>query len=450
MEVTRTVKLAARALNRSRGLALLAVATLALGIGSTAFMFSVVHGALYRGLPFPGGDRVMNVWSTNAVEGWEQLSVEFADYLRFREDQTSFEGLAAGHTGTVNVSTGDRAIRLDGAFLTANAFDLLAVKPQLGRAYLPGDDEPGAAPILILSHAVWQDEFGGDPAIVGRSLRVNGEPATVVGIMPEGFRFPNLQDAWVALRRSPAEERDSGTDLMVFGPLREGVSREAAQAELAAIAGRIAGDHPETNEGVGVDIVPFTSMGDETTAILLTMLVAVGLILIVACVNVANLLLARTATRTREIALRTALGAGRRRLIGQLIAEAGVLAAAGAVLGTLAAWLGIRWFRDAVAFTEPPFWFVWTIDAPILLFIAGIATLAAVLSGVIPGIKATGGDVQHLLQDDARGSTSIRMGRLSRGLVVGEIALSMGLLVIAGLMAKSIIERRGLAPILLH
>lgn len=436
------MKHAARMLGRNRGLAILAVVTLGLGIGSTTFMFSIVWGALYRGLPFPDGDRIMRVYAANRSEGWDRGSTEYRDYLAMREEQTSFEGLAAGYSGTVNVSTGERAIRLDGAFLTANAFDVLRVRPALGRGFLAGDDEPGAESVIVLSHRSWQDELGGDPDIIGRGLRVNGEPSTVVGVMPAGFEFPEVQEAWVAMRRSAAEERDTGVDVLVYGRLRDGVSREAAQAELSAIASRLAAEYPETNEDLGVNVLSFTDMGTETTTILLTMLGAVALILLVACTNVANLLLARTATRTREIAVRTAIGAGRRRLVGQLIAEAGVLAGLGAVLGAATAWVAMRWFSNAIAFTEPPFWFVFTVDGPILAFTALAAAFAAVVSGVIPGIKATGGDVHVILQDDSRGSSSMRLGRLSRGLVVGEIALSLALLVVAGLMARGIIERR--------
>ena len=444
MDIARTLKQTARALGRSRGLTLLAVLTLALGIGSTTFMFSIVHGALYRGLPFPDGDEIHRIYRADRAEGWDRGSMEYRDYLALREDQTSFESLAAGYSGTVNVSTGERAIRLDGSFLTSNAFQILGVRPVLGRGFLPGDDSPGAPQVLILSHGVWQDEFGGDPAVIGRGVRVNGEAATIVGVMSQGFAFPETQEGWVGMQRSPSEERGEGVNVMVYGRLKDGVTSEAAQAELSAIAGRLAAEFPETNENIGVNVLPFTDMGQETTTILLTMLGVVFLILLVACTNVANLLLARTATRTREIAVRTAMGAGRRRLIGQLIAEAGVLATAGAALGAAGAWAAMRWFSETIRFTDPPFWFVFDVDGPILLFTALIAALAAVLAGVIPGLKATGGDIQVILQDESRGSSSMRIGKVTRALVVGEIALSLGMLVVAGLMAKGIIERRNL------
>jgi len=218
MEIARTLKQTARALGRTRGLAVLAILTLGLGIGSTTFMFSIVHGALFRGLPFPDGDEILRVYGANPVEGWNRNSLQWPDFLAIRESQTSFQDLAAGYSGTVNISTGDRAIRISGGFFTANAFDILRVKPILGRAFRPGDDAPGAPQVLILSSQLWHDEFSGDPDVVGQAVRVNGENATIVGVMPEGFEFPELQAGWVSMRRGPTEERGTGSrDTITLG-----------------------------------------------------------------------------------------------------------------------------------------------------------------------------------------------------------------------------------------
>lgn len=441
--LTHELRRAARGLRANPAITAMAVITMALGIGSTAFMFSIVYGALYRGLPFPDGERVMRVDRTNPAEGFDRMGVTYRDYLDFRDQQRSFESLAATHGGTVNVTTDGRPIRFSGAFITANGFQALGVHPLLGRGFRPGDDAVGQPPLLVLSYDAWRDEFGAAEDIVGHEVRVNGEPSTIIGVMPEGFRFPDTDEVWIPLRRSPLEPRDSaGTTLLVYGRLREGLGLESAQAELSGIAARLANEYPQTAEGLGVNVVPFTEMDGETTAVLLTMLLAVALVLLVACTNVANLLLSRTATRTRDIAVQTALGASRRHIVGLLVAEAGVLAAMGSVLGTLIAWAAMRWFDHAVAFTEPPFWFVFAVDGPILVFVVGITAVAAVLAGLIPGLKASSGNVQSVLQDGSRGASSMRMGRLSRGLVMGEIALSVGLLVVAGLMAKGIINRR--------
>lgn len=441
------LRLAARSLRNSPGILVIAVVTMALGIGATTFMFSIVYGALYRGLPVRDGDRIMRISRTQPSQGIDRMGVTIHEYDDWRAEQHSFQDLAAVYSGTVNLSGTDRPLRLDGAFMTANGFNVLGVRPFMGRTFRPGEDAAGQPPRIILSYHVWQNDFGADPDILGRAVRVNGEPSSVIGVMPKGFAFPEVQEAWVPLRMDPlAIKRGEGTQLNVFGRLRDGVSLKRAQAEFATLGKRQAAEYPDINKGIEAQVRSFTDMGKETTAILMTMLAAVALILIVACTNVANLLLARTATRTRNIAIRTAVGARRGRIIGGLVAEAMVLAAVGAAIGTAIAWAGMRVFSQAVASTDPPFWFKFVVDGPILLFVVGITLVAAVAAGLLPGIKASGADVQAVLQDETRGSSSMRLGRLSRGLVVGELALSVGLLVVAGLMTKSILEKRALDP----
>jgi len=441
------LRLAARSLRGSPGILVIAVVTMALGIGATTFMFSIVYGALYRGLPVRDGDRIMRISRTQPSQGIERMGVTIHEYDDWRAEQHSFQDLAAVYSGTVNLSGTDRPLRLGGAFMTANGFNVLGVRPFMGRTFRPGEDAAGQPPRIILSYDVWQNDFGADPDIVGRAVRVNGEPSSVIGVMPKGFAFPEVQEAWVPLRMDPLTiKRGEGTQLNVFGRLRDGVSLKQAQAEFATLGKRQAAEYPDINKGIEAQVRSFTDMGKETTAILMTMLAAVALILIVACTNVANLLLARTATRTRNIAIRTAVGARRGRIIRGLVAEAMVLAAVGAAIGTAIAWAGMRVFSQAVASTDPPFWFKFAVDGPILLFVVAITLVAAVAAGLLPGIKASGADVQAVLQDETRGSSSMRLGRLSRGLVVGELALSVGLLVVAGLMTKSILEKRALDP----
>ncbi len=441
------LRLAARSLRNSPGILVIAIITMALGIGATTFMFSIVYGALYRGLPFPDGDRIMRVSRTNPGQGIERMGVTIHEYDDWRKQQHSFQDLAAAYTGTVNLSGIDRPLRLDGAFITANGFGVLGVRPLLGRTFRPGEDAAGQPPRIVLSYQVWKNDFGSDPNIVGRAARVNGEPSTIVGVMPKGFAFPEVQEAWVPLRMDPLKiKRGEGTDLNVYGRLRDGVDLKKANAEFATLGKQQAAEYPDINAGIDAQVRSFTDMGRETTGLLMTMLAAVTLILLVACTNVANLLLARTSTRTRALAIRTAIGARRSRIIGGLVAEALVLAAVGAVLGTAIAWAGMRVFDNAVASTDPPFWFVFAVDGPILVFVVGITLVAAVAAGLLPGIKASGADVRGVLQDESRGASSMRMGRLSRGLVVGELALSVGLLIVAGLMTKGILEKRALNP----
>ena len=439
------LRYAMRMLTKSPGLSSLAVSALALGIGVTATMFSIVYAALMRGLPFEDGDRIVHLERTRPSHDIESMSVSIHDYLDWREQQTSVEHLSAFYEGTVNVRWADRPERFDGAFITANGFASLGVQPALGRGFREDEDEPGAPARIILSHHVWQERFEGDPVAIGQVVQVNGEQAEIIGVMPEGFLFPNRQDVWIPLRMNALElERGAGTGLEVYGKLREGVSVDQAMVEFAGIASRLAAAYPESNEGVGAVMKPFHEeyVGDEAAALLYTMLGIVSLVLLIACVNVANLLLARAAMRTKEVGIRTAMGANRWRVVSQMVAEALALAMVGGVLGAGLAWVGVELFARAIEGTNPPFFMVFALDAPILAFIVLISLVAAVVAGGIPALKATGMDVASILKDGSRGSSGMRIGRLSKVLVVGEIAMSMGLLVAAGLMTKSITTLR--------
>jgi putative ABC transport system permease protein len=439
------VRYALRMLVKHPAVSGLAVMALGLGIGLTAVMFSIVYGALLRGLPFENGDRIVAVQRANPSIGAENMGVSIHDYLDWREQQSSFTHLAALYGGTVNIRWSDEPARYDGSFVTANTFAALGANALIGRTFTEDEDEPGAPGAVILSYPLWMERFGGDPGALGQTVTVNGEAAEIVGVMPEGFAFPNRQDVWVPLRMNALElPRNEGTWLSVFGPLAEGREVDAAMLELTGIAARLAEEYPETNEGVVPVIRPYTeqSIGTEAVALLYTMLAAVSLVLLIACANVANLLLARAAHRTREVGVRTALGASRWRVVTQLVVEALALALVAAAIGAVIAWIGVGIFDRAVAPTNPPFFMHFAVDAPILLFIVGAATLSAVVAGGIPAWKASGMDVGEVLKDESRGSSSLRIGRLSKVLVVGEIAMSVGLLVAAGLMTKSIATLR--------
>ena len=404
------LRYAGRVLRKDPGLSAIAVTALALGVGLTATMFSIVYGALVRGLPYEGGERIVALERVD-VETGDRVGIPVQDYAAWREGQRSFTDLGAYYGGTVNVRWADRPERYQGGFVSAGAFATLGVQPVLGRSFHADEDRPGAPLTLVLGHHVWQDRFGGDRGVLGRIVRVNGEPAEIIGVMPEGFRFPVVQDLWVPLREDPlATPWGEGQNVQVFGRLLPDVEADQAAVRMNGIAGRLAEEHPETNEGLRVEIRPFTeqAIGDEAAAMLLTMLGAVGLVLLIACANVANLLLARAAVRTREVAIRTALGAHRWRVMSQMVAEALALALVGAVLGTGLAWVGIELFSRAVEGTSPPYWLVFELDGPILLFILGISLLAAVISGAVPAWRATRASVSSVLQDESRGSSSLR------------------------------------------
>jgi putative ABC transport system permease protein len=309
--ILKDIRYGVRMLIKNPGLAVISVIALTLGIGLTTTMFSIVYGALYRGLPFEEPKRLLHLERSNLAEDIESMEVTIHDFMDWREQQTSFTGIAGFYQGTVNIAGSEgRPDRYDGAFISANGFNILKVQPILGRTFREGEDTPDAEPVIILGYNAWRDRFASDPNVIGRIVRMNGEQTMVVGVMPEGFLFPENDEVWTPLRMNPLElERGDGLTLEVFGRLKDGVSVDQAYAEYSAIAQRLELEYPETNEGVGVVIKPYTEefIGEEPTQLLLVMLGAVFGVLIIACVNVANLLLARATTRSKEVAVRTAL-----------------------------------------------------------------------------------------------------------------------------------------------
>ncbi|HSG08799.1 MAG TPA: ABC transporter permease, partial [Longimicrobiales bacterium] len=421
MGLLQDLRFAGRMLIKSPWVSAMSVSALGLGIGVTATMFSIVYAALMRGLPFEDGDRIMAVSRTNPEQGTNRGATPIADFADWSEQQTSFEELAGYYQGTVNVRWTDRPERFDGAFVSNSTFRVVGVRPLLGRDFRPGDDALGAPLRVVISHRLWQDRLAADPGALGQALKVNGETAEIIGVMPEGFMFPSTQDIWVPLRLDPlAQPRGEGQYLTVVGKLRPDLSVEQAGAEFAGIAQRLATAYPETNEGFGVIIEPFTdlSIGTEAKGLLLAMLAAVSMVLLIACANVANLLLARAAVRTKEVGIRTAMGANRWRVVSQMVAEAFAIALVGGALGAGLAWFGVGLFDRAIAGTDPPFFLVFKVDGPILAFVLGISVLAAIVAGGIPALKASGMDVSSILKDESRGSSSFRIGRLSKILVV--------------------------------
>jgi putative ABC transport system permease protein len=443
--IARDLRHGLRTLVKTPVLATISVLTFALGIGLTTTMFSIVNGAL-RDLPLERADRLMHLERNNLSQGIDSMEVTLHDFLDWRQRQHAFQQLAAFYQGTANLSgTEDRPERYDGGFMTANAFDQLGVEPILGRTFVAGEDLPGAEPVVLLGYHVWQSRFHGDPGVVGHTVRLNGRTTTVIGVMPKGFRFPVNQDLWAPLSLDTAGiKRGEGITLEVYGRLKDGVSLDQARADLAAIAVQQAAEHPETNQGVGSVVKPYTRefIGEEAVQVLSVMLGAVFGVLLIACANVANLLLARSVLRTKEVAVRSALGATRRQILRQLLTETFLLAAGGAAGGLALAVAGVALFNRGLVDTEPPYWLDIRIDPTVLLFTLALVLVASLAAGLLPALQASGSKAAEVLKDESRGSSSFRLGRLSRILVVAEIAVSCGLLVGAGLMIKSIVELR--------
>jgi putative ABC transport system permease protein len=444
--VLKDLRFGARSLMRMPGSAAVAVVVLAIGIGLCSFMFSIIYGLYFRGMDIPEAHRVFVLNETNVELGQTQRAAPIQNFMDWRERQTSFEGLLGSSSGTVNLAGGaDEPVRFSGAFVTANSFSLLHVEPIIGRGFVEGDDRPGAAPNIVLGYEAWRDAFGSDRSVIGRDVRVNGEPATVLGVMPEGFQFPNNTEVWVPLRDDAlATARGEGRRLSVWGRLRDGVTEEQAALEMAGIARQLEQEYPEVNEGIGIALyTPVeANMDDTLTLVFGSMMFAVICVLLVACANVASLLLARAATRTKEAGVRVAMGGSRLRVMLPFLSEALVLAGVGALLGIGITYFGVGWFDEMTSpsRTGRPWFMQFEVDLPILGFVIALAGFTALLAGIAPAFQMSRTDVSTVLKDEARGSSGLHAGRMTRVLVTAEVALSCALLVGAGLMTKSIVK----------
>ncbi len=442
--LARDARFGIRRLARTPGQTLAAVIALALGIGLSTAVFSMTYGIVVRGLPFEKPEQLLHLESGDRFRKPSQdqasLGVYLQDFLEWRRRQASFEGLAAFYLGTANLSGDSHPERVDGAYVSANAFDLLRVRPVLGRNFLAGEDSPHAERVVVLGWGIWQARYGGDPEVVGRKVRVNGMPATVVGVMPKGFGFPLHQQIWQPLRLDPNRlPRGPGQTVEVFGRLRDGTTLEQARAEMTGIAGALAAELPATNRGRGAVVRPYTEkyLGDGPAGILRVMLGACLLVLVLGCTNVAALTTARAAQRSREMAVRAALGAPRGRLVRLLLVETLLTAALSTVLAIPLALAGVRTFTALIAERNVPFWVEVVLDYRALLFAAGLTLLAGLASGLVPALQAARAGLAGVLKDEGR-STSLRMGWTMRAIAVAEVAVSCALLVGAGLMIQNV------------
>lgn len=437
------LRLSLRTLAQSPSFLAMAVLTLALGIGVNATMFSIVNAVMLRGLPFPESHRLVHIENSNLAEGVDSMSVSWLDFSDYRSGQRSFVDLAAYQSRTMNISgPGGDPERVTGTAISAGGLDMLGVAPTLGRWFRPEEDRAGAAATVVLGRSLWENRFKADPGIIGQQIKVNSEWATVVGVGPVNFRFENESDAWMPLRHAKEEKRDVRY-LEVFGRLRPGATLAGARAEIEAIAQRVAREHAETNGPVGVIVKPLQDefVDDGTRRMLTIMLTAVFGVLLIACANVANLLLSRAAARQKDIAVRTALGASRGRIVRMLLTETLVISLAGAALGLgLAFGLMALFDRHIQANDTIPYWMVFNIDRVGVLYVSALALVTCLVAGVWPAWFTSQTDLTVALKDSSRGSTGSSLSKFTRVMVVFEIVLSCILLVLSGLTIRSVIK----------
>jgi putative ABC transport system permease protein len=442
MDIWSDIRFAARLLLKDRWFTLAAATALALGIGANAAVFTFVNAVLVRGLPFHEDDRIMAVWTED--ERGRQLSTSELDYEDWRKETRSFSQLAATLGSAMNLSDEGRAPeRAQGAYVTANLFRLIGQSPVIGRDFADTDDQPGAEPVTIIGHSIWQNRYEGDPAVLGRTLKVNSKVVTIVGVMPPDVRFPNNVDIWVPRAQLPPETltglRDS-RNLQVIGRLADGVSVEQARVELESLGQRLTQAYPATNENLAPNLMPFTerSNGEQIRLVFLSLQGAVFFVLLIACGNVANLLLARAAGRSTEISIRAALGASRWRVVRQLLVESVMLACLAGAAGFGLAVVGVRWFDAATQEVGKPSWMAFTMDGTVFAFIAAVCLLTGVLFGLAPALHVSKTDVNEVLKEGGRGGTGgLRVRRWTRTLVIAELALTLVLLAGAGFMMRS-------------
>jgi predicted permease len=433
-------RFAVRLLFKDRFVTLMAVLALSLGIGANATVFTTVNAVLLRGLPHEHADRVYHL-NSRVISSGDDSGVSYPDFVDARKQTQAFESLEAFRGGTMNVSDATHPPdRVTGAWVTASTFETLGERPVIGRAFRPGEDALGSEPVVILGFGVWADRYGSDPKILGQTIKVNEIPATVIGVMRQGMKFPSNSDMWQPLTPAVDGERRDRRGLNVFGVARAGVSVAEAQAEMSTIFARLRKQYPDTNKDVDAQVMTYNDRfnGGPIKIVFGAMMGAVGFVLLIACANVANLLLARSTGRAREMAIRAALGAGRWRIVRQLLVESLIIASIAGVAGLGLAAAGVRMFDRAVADTGKPYWIVFSFDPLVLSFLVGVCLLTAVLFGLAPALHVARADVHDALREGGRGGTSGRRARrFTSALVVGQLALAVVLLTGAGLMIRS-------------
>ena len=443
------IRYAARSLLNHPGFSVIAVITLALGIGANTAMFSVINAVLVRPLPYHEPQRLVTIWEESPGRGLFQMPVSFANLRDWIEQNHTFDQISAYTFTNNNLIGAGEPVRLGSVRVSSNLFPLIGAAPQLGRAFLPEEDKEGANKVVILSHALWKNRFGSDSSIVGRSLTLDNQSYTVVGVMSAGFQFPvgfgymgkvlnDPIDLYIPLAATTDESRRGSYSFFALGRLKPDVTIDQARAEMTTIESRLEQQYPGENTGIGISLIPTQEQTvKEIRPALLVLLGAVACLLLIACANVANLMLARTASRQKEITIRSALGASRLRVVSLLLSESLVLSLVGGLLGLLLAVWGTK-ALTALAPDNIPRVNEIGVDAQVFGFALAVSLVTGIVFGLMPALHAARPDLNESLKEGSRGSMESSFGKRTRSVLVAvEVALSLMLLIGAGLMIKS-------------
>lgn len=418
------------------------VATLAMGIGLNTMVFTLVNAVLLKPVGVPGGERLVAIAHRNPTHNNQAMRLSLPELRAYRAQASSLEAVegASDEEGVLGEpGNPPQAYQMERA--SSGLFEMLHVPPVLGRGFLPSDDKPGAAPVVLIGYGIWKGRYGNSPSVIGREVRVNEKPATIIGVMPEGFKFPGDTDMWMGLVPSPELEKRDNRPLQVFGMLKPGVSIAQANVEMSGIARRLASQYPTTDKDLSIVVETFHQRynGGNVRFIFLLMLAAVGFVLLIACANVANMMLSRALGRQREMSIRTALGASRWRVVRQLLIESVMLSVLGGVLGLGLAVKGVHWFALSVADVGKPYWIQFTIDYTVFGYFAALCIVSGLLFGVVPALQSSRVELNEVLKDGARSVGKHRGGWFASALVVFQFALTLVLLSGAGVFVHSLI-----------
>ncbi|MDQ3169666.1 MAG: ABC transporter permease [Acidobacteriota bacterium] len=426
----------------NRSITILAVVCLALGVGLNATMFSVVDGVLIQSLPYRDAARLGVISSSNVKAGARRAAVSYPDYRDIRDNARSFEALGAVHGRSLTISDGaGEPERFIGAAVSAGLFDILGVHPILGRAFNATDDVPGAEPVVLLGHMIWTRRYNQNPGIINQRVLINARPHTVIGVMPEHFAFPEIHKLWVPLAPISGADPRELRGQEVYARLAPGVTFEQAQSEVAGLGSRLAAQYPASNENWDLVIRDLHSqfIPDDVRLVILLMMGGATLVLIIACTNVANLLIARATVRRREIAIRASLGAGKGRIVRQLLAESALLGVLAIPFSLGVAYIGTALLRAGIPPDNVPYYIQWRVDWRTTAFVIAIAVLTAVTFGLMPAFQAASGTLHASLKEGGRGNSG-RRSWLRNALVTAEVAMALIALVGAMLFVRSFVN----------